>query len=193
AGRCGEPHAVLFLTAGVVVTLDPARPEARAIAIRGGTIQAVGGDEEIARLAGSATRRIELRGRMVLPGLIDAHAHVRSLGERIDSLDLRGLASVAEIARRVRERAATLRPGAWVTGGGWDQNLWPGRQFPDHRPLTAAAPDCPVLLRRVDGHAAWANLAAMRAAKIGRGTPDPEGGTIVRDARGEPTGVFIDN
>jgi hypothetical protein len=192
ARRSGAP-ADLVLHGGTVLTLDPARPEARAVAVRGGVIVAVGSDEEILALASEATRRIDLRGRMVLPGLTDAHGHIRSLGEQIDSLDLRGAGSVDEVARRARERALTLPPGAWVTGGGWDQNLWPGETFPDHRPLTAAVPDRPVWLSRIDGHASWANRRAMEAAGVTRATADPPGGSIERDARGEPTGIFIDN
>ena len=184
----------LILTNGRIVTLDPGHPEAQAIAIRGDRIAAVGDDATIRGLAGAATRRIDLKGGTVLPGLIDAHGHVASLGERLASLDLRGIGSVEEVAARVRQRASEPLPaGAWITGGGWDQNLWPGEQFPDHRRLTEASPDRPVLLRRVDGHASWANRSALLAAGIVRGTPDPEGGRIVRDARGEPTGVLVDN
>jgi predicted amidohydrolase YtcJ len=188
-----EPPADLILENGAVVTLDPSHPEARAVAVRGGSIVAVGGEESVRAFAGPRTRRIDLHGAMVLPGLSDAHGHVRSLGDRLSSLDLRGVTGVDEVARRVRERAGDLPAGAWVTGGGWDQNLWPGRTFPDHRPLTAAAPDRPVFLTRVDGHAAWLNRKALEAAGITRATKDPEGGTIDRDARGEPTGVLVDN
>jgi len=190
--RAGEP-ADLIVFNGKVVTMNPEKPEAQAVAVRGGTIAAVGTDAEVLALAGDATRRLDARGGMVLPGLIDAHGHIASLGEQIANLDLRGVDSVAEIARRVRERAAGLQPGEWVTGGGWDQNLWPGEQFPDHRPLTQASPDRPVWLSRIDGHAMWANRKAMQLAGITRNTPDPVGGSIERDAKGEPTGIFIDN
>ncbi|HKB07297.1 MAG TPA: amidohydrolase [Candidatus Polarisedimenticolia bacterium] len=193
AGRPPEMPADLILINGAVVTLDPTRPEARAVAVRGETIAAVGSDDEIARLAGPSTRRIDLRGAMVVPGLVDAHGHVRSLGEELANLDLHGVASVEEVARMVRERDKTLPEGAWITGHGWDQNLWPGKAFPDHRPLTAAAPGRPVWLSRVDGHASWANLKAMQAAGITRKSADPAGGRIERDARGDPTGVFVDN
>ena len=196
-GGCGTrragPPADLVLHGGKVVTLDPARPEAEAIAVRDGAIVAVGSDGDVLALAGDATRRIDLGGRMVLPGLTDAHGHIRSLGEQIDSLDVRGVASVEEVARQVRARAAGMAPGDWVTGGGWDQNLWPGEKFPDHRPLSEAVPDRPVWLSRIDGHASWANRKAMEAAGITRDTADPPGGVIERDARGEPTGIFIDN
>lgn len=193
AVRPGE-SVDLVLHHGVVLTLDPGRPEATAVAIRGDRIVAVGSDAEVQALAGDRTRSIDLAGAFVLPGLVDAHGHVASLGERLSSVDVRGVTSIEAIAAAVKTRAAEGLPeGSWITGGGWDQNLWPGEQFPDHRPLDAASPDRPVLLRRVDGHASWANLAAMRAAGITRDTPDPDGGTIVRDARGEPTGVFVDN
>src|SRR6058998_536805 len=185
-GRPPEMPADLILTNGAVVTLDPARPEARAVAVRGDTIAAVGSDDEIARLAGPSTRRIDLRGAMVVPGLIDAHGHVRSLGEELANLDLHGVASVEEVARMVRERDKALPEGAWITGHGWDQNLWPGKAFPDHRPLTAAAPGRPVWLSRVDGHASWANLKAMQAAGVTRKTADPSGGRVERDALGDP-------
>ena len=185
--------ADLVLYGGAVITLDPARPEAQAVAVRGDSIVAAGGNGEILEMAGPRTRRIDLHGALVVPGLTDAHAHVRSLGERLATLDLHGVASIDEVARLVRERDLALPPGAWVTGGGWDQNLWPGKQFPDHRPLTGAAPDRPVWLTRVDGHAGWANLKAMQAAGVGPRATDPAGGRIVRDARGDPTGVFVDN
>lgn len=185
--------ADLVLFGGAVATLDPARPETQAVAVRGDAIVATGTDDEILRLAGPKTRRIDLRGALVVPGLTDAHAHVRSLGEQLGTLDLHGAASIEEIARQVRERDGTLPPGTWITGHGWDQNLWPGKQFPDHRPLTEAAPGRPVWLSRVDGHAGWANLKAMEAAGIGAQSSDPPGGRIVRDGKGRPTGVFVDN
>jgi len=185
--------ADLVLFGGAVATLDPARPDAQAVAVRGDAIVAVGSNDEILRLAGPKTRRIDLRGALVVPGLTDAHGHIRSLGEELGTLDLHGAASIADIALKVRERDRSLPPGAWITGHGWDQNLWPGKQFPDHRALTEAAPGRPVWLSRVDGHAGWANLKAMEAAGIGPQTPDPSGGRIVRDAKGRPTGVFVDN
>jgi predicted amidohydrolase YtcJ len=184
----------LILYDGTVMTLDRARPEATAVAVAGGRIVAVGGDDDILGRAGPRTRKVDLRKAFVLPGLTDSHGHVTSLGERLSSIDVRGVASIAEIVARVREAAGRAHAaGDWLTGGGWDQNLWEGRQFPDHAPLDQASPDRPVYLRRVDGHAAWVNAAALRAAGITRATADPAGGRIVRDARGEPTGVFVDN
>ncbi len=175
---------------GRVMTLDPSRPDARAVAIRDGRILAVGDDAGVLATVSPGARRIDLAGGMILPGLTDAHGHVMMLGRRLSSLDLRGMTSAEAVAAAVRSWAA---PGDWITGGGWDQNLWPGRRDPDHRPLTAAAPGRPVYLRRVDGHAGWANLRALEAAGVGRNTPDPDGGRIVRDAAGEPTGLLIDH
>jgi predicted amidohydrolase YtcJ len=184
----------LILYDGTVMTLDPAHPDATAVAVSGGRIAAVGADDALLKLAGPRTRTIDLRKAFVLPGLTDSHGHVGSLGERLSSIDVRGVGSIAEIAARVREAAGRAHaPGDWLTGGGWDQNLWEGRQFPGHQPLDEASPDRPVYLRRVDGHAAWVNSAALRAAGITRATPDPPGGRIVRDPQGDPTGVFVDN
>src|SRR2546428_1115886 len=191
--RGPEMSADLVLLGGAVVTEDPAHPEAEAVAVRGDSILAVGRNDEVGRRAGPAARRIDLRGAMVVPGLIDAHRHVRSLGEELANLDLHGVTSVEEVARQVKARGARLPPGSWVTGRGWDQNLWPGKRFPDHRPLTAASPERAVWLGRVDGHASCANLRAMQIAGVTRDTADPPGGRIVRDARGDPTGVFVDN
>jgi predicted amidohydrolase YtcJ len=193
SARKPEMPADLVLFGGAVATLDPAHPEAQALAVRGDAIVAAGTNDEILLLAGPKTRRIDLRGALVVPGLTDAHGHVRSLGDELGTLDLHGVASIADVVRLVQERDRTLPPGVWITGHGWDQNLWPGKQFPDHAPLTGAAPGRPVWLTRVDGHAGWANLKAMEAAGVGPRASDPPGGRIVRDGRGRPTGVFVDN
>src|SRR5437867_3441074 len=137
----------LVLLHGRVMTLDPSRPDARAVAIRDGRIFAVGDDAEVVGTASPGARRIDLGGGMILPGLTDSHGHVTSLGRRLSSLDLKGITSVEAVAEAVRSRVPA---GEWITGGGWDQNLWPGRRDPDHRPLSAAVPDRPVYLRRVD-------------------------------------------
>jgi predicted amidohydrolase YtcJ len=180
----------LVLLHGRVMTLDASRPDARAVAIRDGRIFAVGDDADVLATAPPGARRIDVAGGMILPGLTDSHGHVMHLGRRLSSLDVKGLESADAVAEAVRSWTS---PDEWITGGGWDQNLWPGRGDPDHRPLTAAAPGRPVYLRRVDGHAGWANRKALAAAGIGRSTPDPEGGRIVRDATGEPTGLLIDH
>ena len=134
------------------------------------------------------------------PAFGDAHLHLAALGRQARELKLHGqgyeavLAAVAAAADAALDAAApSITAGGWITGHGWDQNLWPGQQFPTKASLDAAISDRPVLLRRVDGHAIWVNSKALSAAGITKATPDPAGGKIVRDARGEPTGVMIDN
>ena len=193
--RSGLPLAAaaldLLLSNGRVLTQDPRRPEATAIGIRGDRIVMVGGDVEVARGGGPRTQRLDLGGAFVMPGLVDSHVHLRSLGEQLTSLDLRGIASPEEIARRAAKAASALPASEWLNGIGWDQNLWPGGRYPDHRLLTLTVPDRPVWLLRIDWYAGWANRMAMHAAGITRDTPDPQGGRIVKDASGEPTGLFL--
>ena len=142
-----------------------------------------------------ATTRIDGRGATLLPGLIDVHGHVRRYGAGLASVDLSGSTSEAFAAARI---AAFLGSGAagsegWVEGWGWNQVLWPGQEFPTRAALDAVERERPIVMRRVDGHALWVNSAALAAAGINRDTPDPDGGQILRDAAGEPTGVLIDN
>jgi predicted amidohydrolase YtcJ len=174
---------------GRVLTLDPERPEAEAIGIAGGRIVLVGGRAEVMERRGPSTEIVDIGTGLVTPGLVDAHAHLLGLGRSLEEVDLRGARSIEEVVQRVR---AGDRGQAWLTGRGWDQNLWPGQAMPTHQPLSEAFGERPVWLRRVDGHAGWANAAAMRASGIARGQADPEGGEILRDADGEPTGVLVD-
>jgi predicted amidohydrolase YtcJ len=173
--------------------MRPDAPRAEAVAIRGARITAVGSADEVRRFVGPATRVIDLHGRTVTPGLVDAHCHLHGLGESLESLSLRGLGSVAAVAEAVAKAARARAAGEWIVGRGWDQNRWTPAAFPEHAALDAAAPANPVMLERVDGHALWLNAAALRAAGIGRDTADPAGGKIVRDAAGEPTGVLVDH
>jgi len=187
----GAPDVVLV--GGDVWTMDPARPRAQAIAWRGEQVVAVGDDAAIRALAGPATRVIDLHGRSATPGLIDAHCHLYGLGADLEHVSVRGLASESAAVAVVAEAAKTRPAGQWLVGRGWDQNRWPGQQFPTRKSLDAAVGDRPVVLDRIDGHAIWVNTVALREAQITRATPDPAGGKIVRDAAGEPTGVLIDN
>jgi len=162
-----------------------------------GRILAVGDAGELAASHPDA-RRIDLGDATVIPGLIDAHGHIVGLGLALTRVDLVGTRGKAEILERLREFESDLPPGEWLLGGGWDQNDWPEQAFPTAADLDAAFPDRPVWLRRVDGHAGWVNSAALRAvaarpqgeALLMSGQPD--GGLIVRDAGGKPTGVFVD-
>lgn len=203
AGACGTPAAPpvgpeppsvdYVLVGGDVRTMDPQRPHATAVAIGDSRIVAVGTDAEILAMAGPRTEKIALGGATVTPGLIDAHCHLYGLGVTLEGIAVRALPSEAETVKVVAFEA-TKRPATeWLTGRGWDQNRWPGQAYPTKASLDAAIADRPVVLRRVDGHAIWVNSKALAAAGITRATPDPAGGKIVRDARGEPTGVLIDN
>jgi len=188
-----QAPADLVLLGGEIITMDPARPRAQALAIRDQVIAAVGSDADMQGWIGPGTRVVRLEGRGVTPGLVDAHCHLSGLGAALDSVSLRGAPSEAEAARMVAAFAAGRPAGEWITGRGWDQNLWQPAEFPGRASLDAAVADHPVAVRRVDGHALWANSAALAAAGIDRGTPDPAGGRILRDAAGEPTGVLVDN
>lgn len=160
-----------------------------ALAVKDGRVLAVG--EAALRHAGPRTRRVNLGGAAVFPSFIDSHAHMRGLGALLESRDLRHVKSVAEIAAYVKERAAAVPKGEWIVARNWDQTNW-GGSFPAAVDLDGAAPDHPVFLSRVDGHAAWVNSLALKLAGIHDGTPDPPGGKIIRDGQGRATGVLID-
>jgi predicted amidohydrolase YtcJ len=197
-GAFGSPPAraqVDFVVVNAnVYTVDRDVPRAEAFAVVEGRFGTVGTNEAV-RSQHPNARVIDLGGLTVVPGLIDAHAHLMGLGTSMLQADLMGARSVSEIVERLREFEARLSDEAWLTGRGWDQNNWPEARFPTRADLDAAFPDRPVWLRRVDGHAAWANTAALEAAGMAgiRSADDPEGGVILRDAAGEPTGVFIDS
>lgn len=182
------------LSAARIHTMDTARPLARAMAFdASGRILALGDADELQARYPQA-RRLDLGSATVVPGLIDAHAHVGGLGFAMLGADLVGTASKAEIIQRLRAKAAQLKPGEWLLGNGWDQNDWPQQSFPTAAELDAVFPDRPVWLSRVDGHAGWANSAAMRAVPRDlAGNWQPDGGMIQRDAAGKPNGIFIDN
>ena len=188
-----QGSADLVLTNGTIYTVDNARPHASALAVRGGRVLFVGSDAEARVLAGPSTLVIDLHGATVVPGIVDAHAHLLSLGNMLQRVNVAGSTSYAEVIDRVRAWAKNVRPGAWIQGRGWDQNLWPAREFPTHEELTRAFPNNPVVLTRIDGHALLANAKAMELAHVTAATVDPSGGRIVRLASGAPSGVFVDN
>ncbi len=184
--------AELIVKVGRIWTGDAARPWAEALAIRGGAIAAVGAAAEVYRLRGPATRVVDRPDAFAIPGLIDAHGHMEGLGATQDEIDLRGVALLEEVARRVKARIDATPGDSWITGRNWDQSLWPGGAFPTAAVLDAVAPNRPVWLRRVDGHAGWANSEAMRRAKVTKDSMAPPTGQIIRDDDDNPTGVFID-
>ena len=188
-----KPTADLIVTNARVYTVDDAHPLADAIAVRGGRVLFVGDTRGALALRGPQTRVIDLDGRTVIPGMVDAHGHVSGLGSALAIVDLTGASSYDEIIARVVAKAKSAQPGQWITGRGWDQNRWGDTRFPTHDKLTAAVPNNPVLLQRVDGHAYLANKKAMDAAQLSAATKDPSGGHMERDASGAPAGVFVDN
>ncbi|HEX9084871.1 MAG TPA: amidohydrolase [Gemmatimonadaceae bacterium] len=188
-----QGSADLVLTNGAIYTVDNARPRASALAVRGGRVLFVGSDAEAKLLAGPSALVIDLHGATVVPGIVDAHAHLLGLGNMLQRANVAGSTSYDEVISRVKAWAKDAKPGAWIQGRGWDQNLWPTREFPTHEKLTRAFPNNPVVLTRIDGHALLANAKAMELAHVTAATADPSGGRIVRLPSGEPSGVFVDN
>lgn len=179
--------ADLLIRNATIYTADPAHPKASVLAVKDGKILAVGDTFQ-----GKATRTIDAHRAMVMPGFIDSHGHVEALGDSLGVIDLRGIPSEAEAAALVKKAAQSAKPGEWIRGRSWDQNLWPGKQFPTKGTLDSAAPHNPVVLSRVDGHASWVNQKALDLADVNGKTPDPDGGKILRSSSGEATGVLID-
>jgi len=186
----GETADLVIVNARVY-TVNPRQPSATAIAIKAGKFLAVG--DSVSDYVGAETRRIDVHGKAVIPGFIDSHGHMLGLGETLSSLDLHGVSSELEIQAMVANRARLRKPGEWITGFGWDQNLWKNKQFPIKDLLDSAAPDNPVVLTRVDGHAIWVNSEALTVTGVKDKVADPTGGRVMRDETGYPTGVFIDN
>ncbi|MFM8910361.1 MAG: amidohydrolase, partial [Gemmatimonadota bacterium] len=188
-----QAPADLVVTNGRIYTADATRPVVVAMAIRGGRVVFVGDRAGAMALTGASTQVLDLDGLTVIPGMTDAHAHVLGLGQSLRNVDLVGTTSYDAVIARVVERAKQTPKGEWIIGRGWDQNDWGDTRWPSHEALSRAVPDHPVYLERVDGHAAVVNALAMQRAGLTRATKDPSGGQIIRDARGEPIGVLVDN
>ncbi len=186
-----DESADMVIMNGTVATVDENFSIREAVAVRDGKIVYVGKNRIAKRFIGDSTVVLDVEGKLVLPGLIDAHGHLHSLGEQLANLDINGTKSWEEIIERVEERVKTIKPGEWIVGGRWNQNEWPVREFPVHDELSRVSPNNPVYLIRVDGNSAFANKKAMELAGINRNTPDPDGGRFIRDSKGEPTGVLI--
>jgi len=183
--------ADLVLVHGTILTVDAQDSVAQALAVRGGKIVAIGTDQDILRLAGARTRRIDLHGRTATPGLIDSHAHIADGGvAELYHVRLSDVTTVAEAVRRVRAGIAHLKPGEWLEGDGWDEGKLAERRYLKAADLDPVSPDNPVWLNHTTGHYGVANTPALRLAKISASTPDPSAGTIDRDASGVPTGVL---
>jgi hypothetical protein len=187
----GADKADLALVNGRVWTADPARPWAEAVAVRGNTISAVGTTAEIERSIGKDTRKVDLGGRLVIPGLNDAHLHFLGGSTSMDQVALAGAPNLAEMQKRVREWAAAHPQAPWVIGRGWNYTAFPGGRFPGRQDLDAAVADRPVLMEAYDGHTTWVNTRALEVAGITRVTAFGGFGEVVKDPRtGEPTGIL---
>ncbi len=163
-------------------------PDADAILVKNGIIQAIGKSNEL-----RADQIIDLKSGYLYPGFTDGHMHLLGYGQALENLDLTGTTSKNQILNIISETAAELPPQAWIIGRGWDQNDWTDKSFPDKNDLDTAAPDNPVILRRIDGHAVWVNSKVLDMGGITSQTKDPQGGKIYRDKSGIPTGILVDN
>ena len=181
--------ADLVVENALIYTVDAKKPKAVALAVKDGKFIYVG--DKVAAHAGPQTQRIDAKGAAVIPGLIDSHTHLRGLGDLLSSNDFRRFKSPGEIALSLKQKADSSSNTTWITGRNWDQANW-GDRMPTKSDLDAVIPNHPVFLRRVDGHAAWVNSRALSLAKVTRDTPDPPGGKILRNAKGEPTGILVD-
>ena len=191
AREAAPPTATLVVqNAHVWTGVDGQRAEA--VAISNDRILAVGSNADVEALISSDTRIVDAQGALVTPGFIDSHVHFLTGGFRLSSVQLRDAATREEFVTRIEAFAASVAPGTAITGGDWDHENW-GGELPRADWIDAVTPDHPVVVHRLDGHMVLANTAAMQAAGVDRNTPDVDGGEMVRDASGTPTGVFKDN
>ncbi|HEY5838148.1 MAG TPA: amidohydrolase [Pyrinomonadaceae bacterium] len=185
--------ADIIIVNAQIQTMDRNQPTAEAVAIHSNRIVAVGSTTDIKKLAGSTTKVIDAKTRMVLPGFNDAHVHFLSGGFQLASVDLRDANTPQEFADRIRDFAAKLPEGRWITGGDWDHERWPDANLPTKELIDRYTPNTPVFVNRLDGHMSLANSVALKLAGVTSATKDPDGGVIVRDPKtGEPTGVLKD-
>jgi predicted amidohydrolase YtcJ len=195
-GRPKVEPATLVLRQGKIATVDDQKPEAQALAARGDTIVAVGTNEEIAPYVGPQTRVIDLGGRLATPGFIDGHGHFTGVGNARIVLNLTTAKTWDEIVAMVKEASSRTKPGEWVLGRGWHQEKWekppdPAVEgFPTHQSLSAVSPNNPVVLVHASGHASFVNAKALEAAGITKAMKNPPGGEILRDPKGEATGLL---
>ncbi|MGH9501805.1 MAG: amidohydrolase [Terriglobales bacterium] len=186
------PAADLIIRDAKIWTVDKSKPTAQAVAVLDHRIVAVGSDDDVEAWRGPKTTIIDASGKLLLPGFNDAHVHFVDGGLALDRVQLNDVTSAEEFARRIGERAKKTPKGEWVTGGDWDETKWTPSAMPDKELIDALTPDTPVFVGRYDGHMALANSVVLRLAGITAETPDPPGGVIVRDAKGNPTGALKD-
>jgi predicted amidohydrolase YtcJ len=192
-GFGAEPNQTVFIN-GNIYTMNERQLRAEAIAVKGDRIVFVGSNADAKKYQAAETKTIDLGGKTVVPGLTDSHCHIFGIGERELTLNLEGTNTLEDFLAKVKERVAKTERGKWITGRGWIETFWKPPQFPTRADLDKIAPDNPVFLTRADGHAAIANSAALRIAKIEKETPNPFGGEILRDKQtGEATGMLLDH
>ncbi|MGA8150978.1 MAG: amidohydrolase [Terriglobales bacterium] len=192
AAAQSKPAADLVVTNAKVWTVDADHPDAQAVAVLGDRIVAVGSNSEVEAWRGPHTKVIDADGKLLLPGFDDAHVHFVSGGLQLDSVQLNDVTSTAEFVHRIAEQAKKTPKGEWILGGDWDETKWPGATLPTKELIDPVTPDNPVFVSRYDGHSSLANSAALKLAGVTAQTPDPPGGTIVRDGQGNPTGDLKD-
>src|SRR5690606_2291748 len=185
-----QPLDVVYLNAKVW-TGQRDVPLANAFGISGNRIAVVGTNDRVRKLAGNRTRIVDLRGAFVMPSFIDNHTHYLRASFGLSSPELRTAKTREEFVDRIAKSAQALRPGQWLQGGNWDEQMW-GGELPTREWIDAVTPNTPVAVVRLDQHLALLNSLALKLARIDRNTPDPEGGLIMRDSRGEPTGLIKD-
>ena len=188
----GRSDADVIVVNANIHTLDPERPQARALAVSTGRIIAVGGEEDVRALAGDQTQTIDAGGRLLLPGFNDAHVHFIAGAEELVGVDLRSARDERDMVRRVADHARSIPPGEWITGGYWDHEAWTGGRLPTRNLLDEAAPITPVFVKRLDGHMALANSEALRRAGVHEDFAAPAGGAVIREASGSLTGLLKD-
>src|SRR6267142_1563093 len=199
ARAAAVPTADLVLLHGKLVTLEAAQPEAQALAVKDGRILAVGSEADLKPYIGAGTKLLDLKGATAVPGFIEGHGHFMGLGQALMELDLTKTHAWDDILGMVAAAVKQAKPGQWIVGRGWHQEKWSHAPEPNveglplHASLDAVAPANPVLLVHASGHAQFVNAVALKLAGITPATPDPAGGEIVRDAKGEPIGMLRDN
>lgn len=195
---CSSNHEIadsVFIN-GLIYTLDSNQPKAEAVAILDGKIQSVGNNETIKKFAGDKTEIIDLNGKFMTPGFIEGHAHFMGVGYASINLDLSDISSFEELIEKVENETAQLESGSWIVGRGWHQDKWDSisapivHGFPVHRNLSLVTPNHPVYLKHASGHAALANAKAMELAGVNMKTEFVDGGEIIKDQDGQPTGIF---
>jgi len=193
-GKAPKPEpAQLVLKNGIIHTANDEMPRVEAVAVRYGKIIFIGTTKDVKPFEGKGTKVIDLKGKTVVPGLIDAHYHLSGVGQREMTLNLEGTTGLDDFLAKVKARVDKAQPGQWVTGRGWIETFWKPQAFPTRQDLDRISPNNPVYLVRADGHGGVANSAALKIAGIDKATQSPFGGEIMKEkSTGEPTGMLLD-